>query len=96
MTDRLKFEEEEIQISSFKLLQENNAMLRMMLHNQFKIMEKLGIENGFPESIKSIADSLIPSKPVSELDHNPLITEAVEALSQLIQKRAWEWAKMNS
>lgn len=95
MSDKLNFQENEIRLASLRLAIENNSMLRLLLNNQMKIMEKLEIESGFPESVKSISNTLIPGRKNEDDDYNPVINEAVDILSELIQKRAWEWAKMN-
>lgn len=90
MTDQ--FTEEQLRMATFRMSLENNAMLRVLLANQVKIMEKLELDIEMPRN--AIAD-LIPGNAQDPEDYLPLFIKFVSIATEAIQKRAWEWVQMN-
>lgn len=82
---------EQLRMVTFKLALENAAMLRMMLANQVLIMEKMGIKFTIDENV---FNDLLPNPEVIISDVTKVMS-AIDPLSKIIQKRAWEWVNMN-
>lgn len=93
MSDNLQFTEDQLKAASFQLALENNAMLRVLISNQIKIMEKLEIEN---DLAKNAFDDLVPGSRPDDVDTYPLVIKSCELMTGLIQTRVWEWTQMNT
>jgi hypothetical protein len=85
MTDN--FSKGELQLAIFKIGLDNSAMLRILIANQVKIMDKLGIDI---EVSEEIYDDLMPGAGYDNKNVTSLLYKAVDSISGLLQKRCWE------
>ncbi len=91
MTDN--FTEAELLLATFKSTLDNGAMLRLALSNQVKIMQALKIDIDLPEEVFS---DLSPEGNSNNMSELTVLIKSVGPISMLMQKRAWEWVKMNT
>jgi hypothetical protein len=86
---RLSFTTEQVQFGAFKLMMENNALLRLMLHNQQRIMTKLKLKGEFPVDVYKDLEQFMTG------DTNNLRSENhVDRLAELVKQRLWEWVNL--
>jgi hypothetical protein len=88
-----EFSENEVKMATYLLALENNAFLRVMISQNIKIMQKLGIEVEIP---RNAADHLIPGTKLDEHDPYPLIIDTIEEVAAVLQHRVWEYLQMNT
>lgn len=88
---QLEFTTDQLQLIAYKIGLENNAMLRIMLANQAKIMDALNIEPEIPTAAYS---DLLPVQKVGNKSSVELHLELAEAISNLLQHRAWQWVQL--
>lgn len=87
-----QFTEDEFRMATFRMAAENSAMLRVLLANQIKIMQRLDIEITTPDN--AYAD-LILEEPQQPGDYLPIFLKFASTVAGLVHKRAWEWVQMN-
>jgi hypothetical protein len=86
----LKFKVEQLPFAYMKLMSQNNAMLRLILHNQGRIMKKLKLKPEFPmEPYQDLDPFKIPGKePMRSEDH-------IDRLEYLVAERMWEFVNLH-
>lgn len=92
MDNNLDFTERQLHLANLQLQVENHGFLRILLANQVKIMDKLGVDVELPKS--SYAD-IMPGTVSDDKGEMAIYIRMVELVSDLVKKRLWEWAKMN-
>lgn len=95
-----EFTDKQMLLATIQLQSENNAMLRLLLSNQIKIMQKLEMDTDIAFHTSVYAD-LMPGTATE--DHGLMQkfvefiqgTEGQGGVTELVKKRIWEWALMN-
>jgi hypothetical protein len=85
----LEFTTDQITFSSFQLLMENNAMLRILLHNQDRIMKRLFIKQEFPLDVYDELLEIFPT--VTEV---PKSADHVQRICDLVRERIWRYVNL--
>lgn len=79
----------EIHYANFKLNADNNVMLRLLLHNQARVMKKLKIKQEFPTEVyKDLEELMITDKEEIRPENN------IERLYQMLKAKIWNWVKL--
>lgn len=101
MSDEMKFTEDDLHLAAFKLASENNALLRLLLGNQQRIMDKLGLSQELNDGLVRDLHFLDTSRekdPRKQLESDTLyeVVKAAESLSDLVRERSIEWGRENA
>ena len=87
--ESMKFHADDMPWALFKLAIENNAMLRLVLNNQDRIMNHLGLQ---PELPALVINDVAPVEVHTEaFDQIPRSQNHIKPVSLLLRDRLWEY-----
>ena len=100
--NNLPLTDHELNVINFKLASDNNAMLRILLENQLKVMDTLGISNvktkfsleSVSAPVISLPDGPIPADELSRVEYGNNIN-AAKIIAKNIRQRSQEWIEQN-
>lgn len=87
------FKDFELPVAALKIQIENNAMLRLVLDNQRQIMDRLGIQQEFPNYV---FNDVSPVENKADLKDAWRKENHIRTLWILIKDRLWEWVQLRA
>lgn len=86
------FKDWQVPLVSLNLQMENNTFLRVLLDNQLKIMDKLGMDLSFDHLVMNDLMPVHKHKDIPTYYENYL--ENINAMTSFLREKSWEFAQM--